>query len=306
MKSPVDFDGGLDRELVARLATGDLPRGYRAALGPALAGQAASWGAMGAFSARALSVVDGFKRPSLLIQQGAFEPPDSQAWIDLLNPHAADLARAIQAVGRIEVTNHARLSWVGTGVLVDDNVVATNRHVAEEFVARDGQGFRWRTAAPGVEVEPTIDFLEEYQGDSADQTRLSDVRYLANTDGPDLALLTIDGGAVQASPLELGGETAAQEVVAVIGYSWRESRVAPEVEEVYTRIFGDIYNVKRLAPGMVTVAAGDEVSHDCSTLGGSSGSAVVDLETGQLVALHKEGGISSNRAVPASVISELL
>ena len=37
--------------------------------------------------------------------------------------------------GRIEVDNHPDLTWVGTGWLLADDVVVTNRHVASEFAA---------------------------------------------------------------------------------------------------------------------------------------------------------------------------
>ncbi len=94
--------------------------------------------------------------------------------------------------------------------------------------------------------------------------------------------------------------------MAVIGYPWRQSRTSPEVEEVLRRVFGVVYNVKRLAPGQVIASDSDSLSHDCSTLSGNSGSAVVDLETGRLVGLHKEGGSSQNYAVPVSVVADRL
>jgi V8-like Glu-specific endopeptidase len=67
------------------------------------------------------------------------------------------------------------------------------------------------------------------------------------------------------------------------------------------RIFADIYNVKRLQPGEVSGDALDafEIFHDCSTLGGNSGSPVVDLETHQVLGLHFGGRfLEKNHAVP--------
>ena len=53
------------------------------------------------------------------------------------------------------------------------------------------------------------------------------------------------------------------------------------------RIFADIYNVKRLQPGTVTVSGDPDklLRHGCSTLGGNSGSPVTDLETHQVLGL---------------------
>ena len=57
-------------------------------------------------------------------------------------------------------------------------------------------------------------------------------------------------------------------------------------------IFGGTYEVKRLQPGTVMQVdtARKVFTHDCSTLGGNSGSCVVDLRTGLVIGLHFGGG----------------
>jgi len=57
------------------------------------------------------------------------------------------------------------------------------------------------------------------------------------------------------------------------------------------RIFAGIYEKKRLAPGRIVSvgAAGKTLTHDCTTLGGNSGSCVVDLNTHSVIGLHFEG-----------------
>jgi endonuclease G len=72
-------------------------------------------------------------------------------------------------------------------------------------------------------------------------------------------------------------------------------------------IFGNIYNKKRLAPGQITGSQSTRLLHDCSTLGGNSGSAIVDLKSGQAVGLHFAGRfLEANFAVPAHVVAERL
>ncbi len=74
-----------------------------------------------------------------------------------------------------------------------------------------------------------------------------------------------------------------------------------------TRLFGDKYNVKRLAPGRLKGAAADLVTHDCSTLGGNSGSPIVDLATGDVVGLHFSGVfLRENRGVPIGYVTSRL
>src|SRR5262249_39722401 len=49
------------------------------------------------------------------------------------------------------------------------------------------------------------------------------------------------------------------------------------------------------------------VLHDCSTLGGNSGSPIVRLETGEVVGLHFSGlFLQENRGVPAAQLAEIL
>ena len=72
-------------------------------------------------------------------------------------------------------------------------------------------------------------------------------------------------------------------------------------------IFGDVYGRKRIAPGFVKSLIGAELSHDCTTLGGNSGSPVIDIETGLVVGLHKSGVfLKSNGAVAGGSLGDLV
>ena len=73
------------------------------------------------------------------------------------------------------------------------------------------------------------------------------------------------------------------------------------------KIFGGVYYVKRLQPGVVRARAQvqsfenqvNAMTHDASTLGGNSGSAIIDVDTGEVVALHFAGEyLKANYAVP--------
>ena len=106
------------------------------------------------------------------------------------------------------------------------------------------------------------------------------------------------------SPISLAEFTPQEkDQVAVIGYPARDSRI-PE-QDLMLSIFGDIYNKKRLAPGQLIGVSPKEILHDCSTLGGNSGSVVLDLKTGTAVGLHFAGRfLQSNSAVPANIIKK--
>ena len=73
-------------------------------------------------------------------------------------------------------------------------------------------------------------------------------------------------------------------------------------------IFKGVYDVKRLAPGFITdPGQGFVIQHDCTTLGGNSGSPVLDVESGQVVGLHFSGRFGrGNFAVDAETVRSTL
>ena len=236
-----------------------------------------------------------------------FDDVDSEVWRARLVAARELLGRAIPAAGRIEVENHD-LDWLGTGWLVADDIVVTNRHVAGEFGRRRGEGFVFRQGLLGP-MAARVDFREEIEGGAAAREfKLSKILHIENEDGPDVAFLRVDPGErdPRAAPIPLSTKAVrATQQVAVIGYPARDSRI-PE-QDLMSRIFGDVFDKKRLAPGQVKGLQDGLVLHDCSTLGGNSGSVVLDLETGEAVALHFAGRfLEANFAVPAQTVARLL
>jgi len=98
---------------------------------------------------------------------------------------------------------------------------------------------------------------------------------------------------------------AVTKAVTTIGYPAYDSRIRePDLME---RIFGRIYDKKRLAPGAVTQLDETRIWHNCTTLGGNSGSVVLDLESGKAFGLHFSGSfLTTNYAVRADVVGQLL
>lgn len=248
-----------------------------------------------------------FKRPSVLVSNGKIEPPDSATWNSLLTEHQSNFDRVINAVGRIELDNHERLDWVGSGLVVEDNIVVTNRHVAEHFIANGTTAPTFRISAQGRKITAAIDLREEY-GDviEEDEYTLTDILHMEPKDGADLAFFRCSG-----KPSFLGADSIAKTVsteghVATIGYPFEDGRLRQRLKEAAERIFQGIYGVKRFAPGMIGRVSSHEIYHDCTTLNASSGSAVMSIETGELVGLHSDGAIVTNVAVSANVLRDRL
>lgn len=259
------------------------------------------------------TIVQRVGRPVLAINRGdaqlKIEDPDSQVWRTRLQQSTALLHPAIAAIGRVEADNLPMAPpYVGTGWLIDDGVIVTNRHVALEFAQRGGSGFRFKLGFNrSSAVTADIDFLEEIDNSATAKIGISDILYIARDGAPDVAFLKLSGGkSTGARPIKLSRSILpAQTIVATIGYPARDPYLPNQ--KLMERIFGDVFDKKRLAPGFLTGIEGASLTHDCTTLGGNSGSAVIDLATGEAAGLHFAGiFLKTNYAVPAPVVSQLL
>ncbi|HEY0453973.1 serine protease [Actinophytocola sp.] len=225
------------------------------------------------------AIVLPMARPAILIQDGSFFKPPNP-WTDDLERHRATIETVCRSVGRIEVDGHPAIDWVGTGWLAAPGVVMTNRHVANEFATASGAGWTFTSG-----MTARTDFNEELSAGVPRELKLTEI--IGIHAELDLALLACDSGdgvaplPISAAPTGTGAK------VYVVGYPAADSR-RNDPDEMQ-RIFAGIYNVKRLQPGAVRSLDGRQFVHDCSTLGGNSGSCVVDLETAQVVGLHFGG-----------------
>ena len=114
---------------------------------------------------------------------------------------------------------------------------------------------------------------------------------------------------VDREPIVLAdSSTLTGEYLAVVGYPARDDR--RNDPNAARDIFRDIYEKKRLAPGLLQrQATPNPISfqHDCSTLGGNSGSAVVDAQNGRAIGLHFSGRFEvANHAVRVEAIKRVL
>jgi endonuclease G len=250
-------------------------------------------------------------RPVLTVSQDApileFTDAESEVWRQRLIDAREGVTRAIRAVGRIELEHHHRFDWVGTGWLVQPNLIVTNRHVAQEFGRRSGSRFVFKQGRGGRTMSASVDFLEELDRAEVLSFQVRGIEYIEDDGGPDIALLSLDAAAETLAPaIPLSVRPARMDqLVAVVGYPARDSRIPDQ--QLMEDLFGSVYDKKRLAPGQIIGVSDGTVDHDCTTLGGNSGSVVLDLESGEAVGLHFAGRfLEANFAVPAYLVRERL
>jgi len=251
------------------------------------------------------------QRPVLAIKENVtqlvfIDQADSQIWGDRLTQAKPVLDVAIPAVGRVDLRG-APLGFIGTAWLVAENMIVTNRHVAMEFAMRRGDGFVFRSGAAGP-MSSAVDFLQEIDNPARLVFNVIRPLHIEDDGGPDLAFFEIEmvsGDAKLAKPIELASDITATENVAAIGYPAYDSRI-PE-PDLMEKIYGKVYNKKRLSPGGITRVEETRIWHNCTTLGGSSGSVVFDLDQGKAIGLHFSGSfLATNYAVRADVVKRIL
>ena len=230
---------------------------------------------------------------------------DRSLWFRRLTEAASVLKSSIPSVGRVQIAGHPRYSWVGTGWVVAPDILVTNRHVADEFAYRSDDSFVFDHAIGGGQMKAEVDYLVEQGGTNKRVQRIVEVLHIEAKNGPDIAFLRLDDVA-EGTPIRLSEATpSVGDFVAIVGYPARDSRVPDTV--LMERLFGGVYDCKRLAPGQIDHASSRSINHDCTTLGGNSGSALLSLATGEAVGLHYSGRfLDTNFAVPSLVILERL
>ena len=254
-------------------------------------------------------------RPALLIQDDKYlpaPPPLSGSdldWNAILEPHRDDIQKTCESVGRIEFLHSDGTEWnMGTGFLVANDVIMTDRHVAEFFCEQNVNTNEWTFKTDSKRRR--IDYCEEKDTTTPREFKIKKI--LGIHDTIDLALFKVaktSQGRKHPEPLVLASDMpdpAKDRNVYVVGYPTKDDW--KETGEDLSRVFNDIYGVKRLQPGKTTgvQAGGSVLFHDCSTVGGNSGSCVIDIEMNQVIGLHFRGVYLSeyNEAIALSMIKD--
>jgi endonuclease G len=253
------------------------------------------------------AIVMPYNRPVSFVQHDPSTEKDLYDDLtgDFTYLNAADKKLAIAglfpAIGRIELAPPSVIPFVGTGFVVADGLLMTNRHVAEVFSQGLGNRITYRTGASSVNFRRQVDTSVD---DNSQSLKVVSVEMIH----PywDMALLRVEGLSSDkrlqlslTAPEEFTGED-----VVVVGYPARDIRNDLDTED---RIFQKTYNVKRIQPGvlrqreMITSFENRVMAliHDASTLGGNSGSAVIHVKSGTVIGLHFGGSyLVANYAVP--------
>lgn len=251
------------------------------------------------------AVIEVTGRPAMRYSNGLVQMPpadlgDNDRWRVLIATVRSKINRASASVGRVSfVGPSGAVEHSGTGWRTAGDLVVTNRHVARELMVQpDAPPASWRIDAS---KRPHIDFAATDAAAAAQRFEIAELFYCAEEGDFDVAFLRVTSGAealppplnLDWSPEALGSEGAGEAAprfrgreVYVVGHPYRRRG-----SELTASVFGQADGGKRWSPGLVTdLPAGKPfLEHDCSTLGGNSGSCVLTAAGHAVVGIHFAG-----------------
>lgn len=263
----------------------------------------------------------------LQVPEGDFDLQAFRAQPGDVNALASVLAGLSSLVCRVDGRRSASQAMVhqGSGVLVAPDVVLTCRHVAATFAVRGSKGWKLRTGGAAAAV---IFDSSPTQGESISipvssvlfAGSASSEKLAMDIDEPELALLRL-AKAVNVPALtveafdwwtDLDPAPGSLRGVTVISYpadpftrdgAGNKAFIDPElrtvnicdVEDQFEPGGSPLYGTKCVTVGQFGASHSSEdrhrlfAAHDCSTLGGSSGGAVVDTTIRRIIGIHCGG-----------------
>lgn len=256
-------------------------------------------------------------RPMFPVCGGDIWPRDGQdleGWAPRIRQFLKDFPEVSRATGLVSMQIYNQESnaledsaKVGTGFVVGPDLILTNHHVVKKFAY---EGFDITTRENRwlfydlVGATFSTGFEDQRCQPAATPTEIFEVEEVVTAsaeDGADYALLRIKGGNLP-TPLKLSDEIAINgEDVVVLGFpaepgSDDVGSIQETLEEIRKQMLmtpdGRIPStIKRISPGRVTndFTTVNTIPFNYNSFGGNSGSPVIRIRDGVVVALHHSG-----------------
>lgn len=294
----------------------ELTEQFRLAEGAASKFASRGWASLSPAEVQALhTYVYLVTRPSLPVRSGELGRVPT-TW-EVLQDQRALVNGFLPSVGRLDSVVQGHRNGTGTGWFVGENLLMTNAHVVAALCQVQVHGNRqwpdqlkdvlpdfnaqWASLADSRPAWDPADAPTEHIEHAAGRVVHADVHATL-----DMAVLSIEGVQDSASlvlSLSAEGPVHGQKQIYTLGYP-----AIPHPGVLHPALLQFLFGTsqpgmtKRVAPGkLIDSATGAD--HDATTLGGSSGSPILDIESHLVVGLHYAGQYGErNHAVPLWMI----
>jgi hypothetical protein len=245
-------------------------------------------------------------RPATRFLAAGLEIPDqdlgaNERWALIAGQMYEEIESVAESVGRISLgVPGAAVTQLGTVWRLGSDLVVTNRHVAKEVAAdASANASTWKMRD---DASCFIDFAATHAGGAPKAFAVQELVFCSDVEDLDAAVFRLGAQAKApppALPIDFERSSVMETVqrangewfdrgkeVYVIGHPYRET-----ASDASWMVFGDADGKKRWSPGEVTSIDATHASclHDCSTLGGSSGSCILTLASHKVVGMHFGG-----------------
>ncbi len=230
----------------------------------------------------ALEIVVRLLRPVVIVQNGILNDLPSapghdlhtQEYKDLWSSFRSKISQYMVSIGRVEWPDQRH---VGTGFLVADGILATNRHVLGVLTSGS------EILDPG---KCQVAFKREHKLTNATTDFAKIMGVAAIHPKLDIVLLSVTKQNRPPLPIETASVSEGEQV-ATIGFSGKDAENNPLFLH---SVFDGKFGVKCAALGEVLDGTGTpNLFHDCSTTRGNSGSPIFSLHTGRVAGIHRAG-----------------
>ena len=245
-------------------------------------------------------------RPATRFLAAGLEIPDqdlgaNERWALIAGQMYEEIESVAESVGRMSLgTPGAATTQLGTAWRLGTDLVVTNRHVAKEVVADSGAGTSTWKMRDGASC--FVDFAATHAGGAPKAFTVQELVFCSDVEDLDAAIFRLAGqpkAPPPALPIDFERNSVMETLqrsngesfdrgkeVYVIGHPYRET-----ASDASWMVFGDADGKKRWSPGEVTAmdVMRGSCLHDCSTLGGSSGSCILALGSHKVVGMHFGG-----------------
>lgn len=284
---------------VAAAAAADVLHDAETALAKVDAGNASNVTDREFASLEAIVLLEG--RPAMRYRDGRVEMPvgdDNERWMTFVATARSKINAASAKVGQVALAlPDGSAHPLGTAWRAGDDLVVTNRHVAAELAG--GTAAAPHTWTLANDRRGVVLFNATDGATDARRFGIAELAYCADEPEIDFAVFRLDAGNTPLpAPLTLDWRIQSLGANAAGAFSFKGREIyivghpyRPFSSDAVVTVFQRADGLKRCSPGKVTLVRDADLSfeHDCSTLGGNSGSCVLSVAEHKVVGLHYAG-----------------